>query len=82
MATLPSPAGAATRQTLIGEALWPRRERTRPVRYHAAEIALATPVEIAEGILLARLPLPFALNHINVYLVEPTSVVPSGAPRR
>ncbi|MBK8323615.1 MAG: MBL fold metallo-hydrolase [Betaproteobacteria bacterium] len=66
------PASPARRQSppLIGEALWPRRERTHPVRYHEADIALATPVAIAEGILLVRLPLPFALNHINVYLVD------------
>jgi glyoxylase-like metal-dependent hydrolase (beta-lactamase superfamily II) len=58
----------AGRAPLIGEAL-ARRERTS-VRYHEADIALATPVAIAEGILLVRLPLPFALNHINVYLVD------------
>jgi len=27
-------------------------------------------VEIAPGILWARIPLPFRLNHINVYLIE------------
>lgn len=58
------------RPPIIGEALWHRRARAHPIRYHPAEIELATPVEVAEGILLARLPLPFALNHINVYLVE------------
>ncbi len=55
---------------LIPGALWPRHARAGSVRYHPAEIALAAPVEIAEGILLVRLPLPFALNHINVYLLD------------
>ena len=27
-------------------------------------------IEIAAGILWARIPLPFRLNHINVYLIE------------
>ena len=63
-------APASARAPLIGEALWPRRERARPVRYHPVRVELATPVEITEGILLVRLPLPFALNHINVYLVD------------
>ena len=27
-------------------------------------------IEIAPGILWARIPLPFRLNHINVYLIE------------
>ncbi len=33
-------------------------------------IRLAEPVEVAAGILLVRLPLPFALDHINVYLID------------
>lgn len=70
MATNPGSPARPSGTPLIGEALWCRRERGRPVRYHPAEIALASPVEVAEGILLVRLPLPFALNHINVYLVD------------
>ena len=31
---------------------------------------LGIPTEVAEGIYQIRLPLPFALDHINVYLVE------------
>jgi glyoxylase-like metal-dependent hydrolase (beta-lactamase superfamily II) len=41
-----------------------------PIRYLETEIKVAEPVEISEGIVLARLPLPFALNHINVYLID------------
>lgn len=40
------------------------------VRPEPHEIALATPLEVAPGILLLRLPLPFALDHINVWLLE------------
>ena len=29
-----------------------------------------TPIEIAEGILWFRLPMPIALDHINIYLLE------------
>ncbi len=39
------------------------------IRPEALDIALATPIEVAPGILLLRLPLPFALDHINVYLL-------------
>lgn len=41
-----------------------------PIRYLDVAIEVARPVEIADGIVLVRLPLPFALNHINVYLVD------------
>jgi len=40
------------------------------VRPEPHEIALATPLEVAPGILLLRLPLPFALDHINVWLLD------------
>jgi glyoxylase-like metal-dependent hydrolase (beta-lactamase superfamily II) len=40
------------------------------VRPEPHDIALATPLEVAPGILLLRLPLPFALDHINVWLLE------------
>lgn len=43
---------------------------TLPIRYLETEIRMAEPVEISEGVVLARLPLPFALNHINVYLID------------
>jgi glyoxylase-like metal-dependent hydrolase (beta-lactamase superfamily II) len=41
-----------------------------PVRPAALEISLGEPVEVAPGIVLLRLPLPFALDHINVYLLD------------
>ena len=41
-----------------------------PIRYVQTEIRVAEPVLMAEGIVLLRLPLPFALTHINTYLVD------------
>ena len=41
-----------------------------PIRYLQTEIHVAQPVVIEEGIVLLRLPLPFALNHINTYLLD------------
>jgi glyoxylase-like metal-dependent hydrolase (beta-lactamase superfamily II) len=55
---------------LIDEKLWQRAGGRLPIRYHGAEIRMAEPVEMQEGILLVRLPLSFALNHINVYLLD------------
>jgi glyoxylase-like metal-dependent hydrolase (beta-lactamase superfamily II) len=40
------------------------------VRHLADPIEVGVPLELAEGLLLLRLPLPFALNHVNVYLLE------------
>lgn len=40
------------------------------IRYLDIDIRVGEPLEIAPGILLLRLPLPFALNHINVYLLD------------
>ncbi len=54
----------------IRPALWRRRSGLPPVRPHEVHIEMARPVAIAEGLLLVRLPLPFALNHINVYLLD------------
>lgn len=56
--------------TIIGEQLWKRREGLPALRYAEAEIAEGEPLELAPGIFLLRLPLPFALNHINVYLLQ------------
>ena len=39
------------------------------IRPEPLDIVNATPIEVAPGILLLRLPLPFALDHINVYLL-------------
>jgi len=41
-----------------------------PIRYVETEIRVAEPTLMAEGIVLLRLPLPFALNHINTYLLD------------
>jgi glyoxylase-like metal-dependent hydrolase (beta-lactamase superfamily II) len=38
-----------------------------------ADSAFGTPVEIAEGVYQLRMPLPFRLDHINLYLLEDTS---------
>ena len=40
------------------------------IRYLDIDIRVGEPQEVAPGILLLRLPLPFALNHINVYLLD------------
>lgn len=53
----------------ISPTLWTRRDDLPALHYHAAKIEMGTPHELAEGIFLLRLPLPFALNHINVYLL-------------
>ncbi|MBV9811772.1 MAG: MBL fold metallo-hydrolase, partial [Acetobacteraceae bacterium] len=37
---------------------------------HAEPPAPGTLVEIAPGVLWLRLALPFALDHVNVYLIE------------
>ncbi|QHE87090.1 MBL fold metallo-hydrolase [Hydrogenophaga sp. BPS33] len=65
----------------IGPWLWTRRDALPPLRYHAARIEIGVPHEIAEGVFLLRLPLPFALKHINVYLLPEAdgwSVVDTG----
>lgn len=54
----------------IPHSLWQRRAGLPTVRHLADPIELGVPLELAEGLLLLRLPLPFALNHVNVYLVE------------
>ena len=41
-----------------------------PIRYVQTEIRVAEPLLFHEGIVLFRLPLPFALNHINTYLLD------------
>lgn len=40
------------------------------VRPEPLTIEIGVPTPVAPGILLLRLPLPFALDHINVYLLE------------
>lgn len=65
----------------IGPSLWTRRNGLPPLRYHAARIEMGVPLEIADGVFLLRLPLPFALKHINVYLLPEAdgwSVVDTG----
>jgi glyoxylase-like metal-dependent hydrolase (beta-lactamase superfamily II) len=49
------------------------REKTarRPIRFpHDAPPAPGEAIEVAEGILWARLPLPMRLDHVNVYLLD------------
>jgi glyoxylase-like metal-dependent hydrolase (beta-lactamase superfamily II) len=55
---------------LVGERSWDRPDGAAAIRYHEAEIRIAEPHRIADGIVLLRLPLPFALNHINLYLLD------------
>lgn len=45
-------------------------EEHLPIRYVQTEIHLAEPTPMEDGIVLLRLPLPFALNHINTYLLD------------
>jgi glyoxylase-like metal-dependent hydrolase (beta-lactamase superfamily II) len=40
------------------------------VRYLSPPVPFGEPVEIAPGILWLRLPLPFALDHVNVWLLD------------
>lgn len=53
----------------ISQSLWTRRDDLPQLQYHDAKIEMGVPQEFAEGIFLLRLPLPFSLNHINVYLL-------------
>jgi len=57
-------------QTFIPEKFWPGDRSEGVTQHHKAEIEVGTPFEIAEDVFLLRLPLPFALNHINVYLIR------------
>ncbi len=54
----------------ISQALWQRRADLPALKYHETVISVGVPLELAEGIFLLRVPLPFALNHINVYLLR------------
>jgi glyoxylase-like metal-dependent hydrolase (beta-lactamase superfamily II) len=55
----------------IPRALWDRQAPpAQEIRDHTASIQNGAPLEIAEDVFLLRLPLPFALNHINVYLLR------------
>lgn len=44
--------------------------KSASVRYLMEPIALGEPVEVVPGILWLRLPLPFALDHVNVWLLD------------
>lgn len=57
------------RESPISSAIWTRRDDLQKLHYHDAKIEMGVPKEFAPGIFLLRLPLPFALNHINVYLL-------------
>lgn len=41
-----------------------------PVRYTMQPIRHGEPVEVAPGLLWLRLPLPLALNHVNLWLID------------
>lgn len=70
MVSTPALSASGLRRRLIPPGLWHHRPGLPPVRHHEAPVETGQPLEIAEGVLLLRLPLPFALNHINVYLLE------------
>lgn len=61
---------AITGSRIIADRYWRREVRTGPVRFADVIISPALPISVAEGVLLVRLPLPFALDHINVYLLD------------
>lgn len=63
-------ADAVACAPLVGAALWRRRPGLPATRPHDAVIETGRPVAMAPGVLLLRLPLPFALDHVNVYLLE------------
>ena len=47
------------------------RSEVSSLRFPYAEPpAFGEPVEVADGILWTRLPLPFRLDHVNLYLIE------------
>lgn len=48
---------------------WQNRELTN-YHYYDGQINIGEPFEIADDVFILRLPLPFALNHINVYLIK------------
>ncbi len=56
--------------TWIPHSLWRRRGNLPPLHYHEALIEVGSPVEVAPDVVLLRLPLPFALDHVNVYLLR------------
>lgn len=59
-----------TRPTsFINATQWQDRDLTK-YSYYGGQINIGEPFEIADGVFLLRLPLPFALNHINVYLIK------------
>ncbi len=45
-------------------------EKSRQVQYTIEPIAIGEPHELAPGLLWLRLPLPFALDHVNVWLLD------------
>lgn len=65
-----APSADGMAEPLIRPSLWKRRPGLAPLVYEDVNLKVGAPVELAEGILLLRLPLPFALNHINVYLLR------------
>jgi glyoxylase-like metal-dependent hydrolase (beta-lactamase superfamily II) len=62
-------AAAGPTPSPIRVSLWTRRDDLPPLQYHGVKIEPGVLHELATGIYLLRLPLPFALNHINVYVL-------------
>lgn len=67
--------GAAVRglasKTAIGAAAVANAARQHPIRYlHEQHPKGAETIEVAPGILWARVPLPFRLNHVNCWLIR------------
>ena len=45
-------------------------DKPAAVRYFADPVPFGEPVEVTPGVLWLRLPLPFALDHVNVWLLD------------
>lgn len=70
MAARPELQPGPADRPLIPASLWRRRPALPPVQPHGAAVETGRLLAIAPGVRLLRLPLPFALDHINVYLLE------------
>lgn len=54
-----------------GKKAQPMSDAAREVRYeHAAPPPPGEALEVAEGVLWLRMPLPFALDHVNLYVLD------------
>ena len=64
------PSVAAQGRSFIPAQFWPWPRALEDTRDSPVRIEVGVPAEMAEDVFLLRLPLPFALNHINVYLIH------------